>query len=138
MKLLGNRRALTNANIHIGLRLFGLWDELLGRANFRFTDTRVIRIPVFGPEFFRSSQMRLCRRHEQQSRAEPLNAKIRSGAEDEAEIETDRERWMDFFCGSEVTVVTFFVVQTYRSWNFVQHLLSFHISFFLLFINKAL
>lgn len=44
------------------------------------------------PESFRSPQTRLCRRHEQQSQAEPLNAEIRSGAENGAEIETDRER----------------------------------------------
>lgn len=37
-------------------------------------------------------QTRLCRCHGQQSRAEPLNAEIRSGAEDGAEMETDRGR----------------------------------------------
>lgn len=140
MKLLGNCRTFANANVHTGLGSFGLW-IFLGRANFRFIDTQIIRVLVFGPKFFRSSQMRLYCRYKQQSQAEPLNTKIRSGAEDEAsEIETDRERWMDFFCGSEVTLVAFSCRSDLRKLELrLTFIISFHISFFLLLsINKAL
>lgn len=65
---------------------------LFRRADFRFTGiVRGVILSSAGNLQGRH-KTRLSRRHEQQSPAEPLNAEIRSGAEDGAEIETDRGR----------------------------------------------
>lgn len=98
------------------------WWTFFRRARFRFADT-----PGDPPGSLKSPQTRLCRRHEQQSRAEPLNAEIRSGAEDGAEIETDRGRWMGSFSGRERILVAL-SCRTHGSWRyFARHLLSFRL-----------
>lgn len=65
-----------------------------------------------GRRSFGPPQTRLCRRHEQQSQAESLNAEIRSGAEEGAEIETDRGEWVSPVAKKESSR-PFLVVQTY-------------------------
>lgn len=99
MKLQGAReRRCVQKPIGSGgpLRLHGVGDSFDERG---FGDTRAIlgpRIPL-GRNSLRSPQTRLCRRHEQQSRAQPLNAEIRSGAVDGAEIHGNGQREMNEF-----------------------------------------